>query len=56
MPRTNATSACMICKKRHEKCLRPSEGQICTNCEKNNRDCIPVPGNKRGPKPRGLRS
>ncbi|CAG8692881.1 12983_t:CDS:1, partial [Racocetra fulgida] len=54
--RTNATSACMTCKKRHERCLRLSEGQICTNCEKHNRDCIPVPGNKRGPKPRGLRS
>ncbi|CAG8829657.1 29042_t:CDS:1 [Racocetra persica] len=56
MTRTNATSACFFCKKRHQKCLRLSEGSLCTNCQKHNHECIPVPGNKRGPKPRGLRS
>ncbi|CAG8570767.1 3213_t:CDS:1 [Cetraspora pellucida] len=55
MLRTNATSACITCKERHERCLRPSEGQICTNCKKYNRNCIPVPGRKRGPKPRRFR-
>ncbi|CAG8550909.1 10486_t:CDS:1 [Cetraspora pellucida] len=50
--RTNTTLACIYCQRRHEKCERLLEEEICTNCRKHNRLCVFIHGNKRGPKPR----
>ncbi|CAG8548695.1 8400_t:CDS:2 [Cetraspora pellucida] len=48
--RTNTTVACTNCRKRHEKCNKPSGEDKCTNCNKRNLDCTLIEGNKRGPK------
>ncbi|CAG8644800.1 9347_t:CDS:1, partial [Cetraspora pellucida] len=48
--RNNTTVACTNCRKRHEKCNKPSGEDKCTNCNKRNLDCTLIEGNKRGPK------
>ncbi|CAG8638572.1 34533_t:CDS:1 [Gigaspora margarita] len=53
--RTNATQACTNCQIRHQRCEKPSEGDIngtCTNCKNDHLHCENTPPKKRGRKPR----
>ncbi|CAG8834964.1 29082_t:CDS:1 [Gigaspora margarita] len=52
--RTNAIQACTNCQIRHQRCEKPSEGNInstCTFCKTKNLHCENAPPKKRGRKP-----